>query len=79
MQLNLPAIIMTAPKTLAKLHKIRERKIKECLEISKLEAKAEYDKSIKVLNSDPGNIVNTNSWKPLFHKTNMIRHANVLK
>ena len=40
------------PKTLAKLSNIHERKIRESLEINNLEAKAEYDKSIKVLNSD---------------------------
>ena len=26
-----------------------------------------------------GNIVNTNSWKPLFRKINMVRHANAMK
>ena len=31
----------------------------ESLEINNLETKAEYDKSIKVLNSDRGNTVNT--------------------
>ena len=41
---------------------IRERKIREWLEINNLETKAQYDKSIKVLNRDRGNIVNTNSW-----------------
>ena len=42
--------------------------------------KAEYDKSIIVLNRDQGNIVNANSWKPLFHKINMVRHKiNILK
>ena len=40
------------PKTLAKLSNIRERKIRELLEINNLETKAEYDKSIKVLNRD---------------------------
>ena len=40
---------------------------------------AEYDKSIKVMHRDQGNIVNTNSWKPLFCKINMVRHANVMK
>ena len=67
------------PKTLAKLSNIHERKIRESLEINNLETKAEYDKSIKVLNRDRGNIVNTNSWKPLFRKINMVRHANALK
>ena len=39
-------------KTLAKLSNIRERKIRELLEINNLETKAEYEKSIKVLNRD---------------------------
>ena len=37
------------------------------------------NKSIKVLNRDRGNIVNTNSWKLLFRKANMVRHANAMK
>ena len=40
------------PKTLAKLSNINERKVKESLEINNLEKKAEYNKSIKVLNRD---------------------------
>ena len=67
------------PKTLAKLSNIPERKIRESLEINNLETKSEYDKSIKLLNRDRGNIVNTNSWKPLFRKINMVRHANAMK
>ena len=67
------------PKTLAKLSNICERKIREWLEINNLETKSEYEKSIKVLNRDRGNIVNTNSWKPLFRKINMVRHANAMK
>ena len=67
------------PKTLAKLSNTHERKIKESLEINNLETKAEYDKSIKVLNRDRGNIVNTNSWKPLFRRINMVCHANATK
>ena len=66
-------------KTLAKLHNMHKHKIRESLKISNLETKAEYDKFIKVLNRDRGNIVNTNSWKPLFRKINMVRHANVMK
>ena len=54
-------------------------KIKESLEIKNLDTKAEYNKSIKVLNRDRGNIVNTNSWQPLFRKINMERHANAMK
>ena len=52
------------PKTLAKLSNIHERKIGESLEINNVETKAQYEKSIKVLNRDRGDIVNTNSWKP---------------
>ena len=48
-------------KPLAKLFKIQERKIRESLEINNLKTKAEYDKSIKVLHRDRGNIVITNS------------------
>ena len=40
------------PKTLANLSNIHERKVRESLEINNLETKAEYDKSIKVLNRD---------------------------
>ena len=54
-------------KTLAKLPNIHELKIRESLEINNLETKAEYDKSIKVLNSVRGNIVNTNSWDPYLY------------
>ena len=50
------------PKMLAKLPNIHKRKIRESLEINNLETKAEYNKSIKVLNRDQGNIVNTNLW-----------------
>ena len=67
------------PKTLAKLSNIHERKIRESLEINNLGTKAEYDKSIKVLNRDRGNIVNTNSCKPLFCKISMVLDANVMK
>ena len=47
------------PKTFAKLSNIHERKIRESLETNNLETKAEYDKSIKVLNRDRGNTVDT--------------------
>ena len=67
------------PKTFAKLSNIHESKIRESLEINNLETKAEYDKSIKVLNRDRGNIVNANSWKPFFCKINVVRHANAVK
>ena len=67
------------PKTLANLSNIHERKIRETLEINNLETKAEYDKFMKALNRDRGNIVNTNSWKPLFRKINMVRHDNAMK
>ena len=58
---------------------MHERKIRESLKINNLETKAEYDKSIKLLNRDRGNIVNPSSSKTLFRKTNMVRHANALK
>ena len=67
------------PKTLAKLSNIHERKIRDSLQINNLETKAEYDKFIKVLSRDRGNIVNTNSWKSLFRKINMLLHANAMK
>ena len=67
------------PKTFAKLPIIHKRKIWKSLEINKLETKAEYDDSIKVLNRDRCNTVNTNSWKPLFYKVSMVRHANAMK
>ena len=67
------------PKTLAKLPNIHERKIKKSLGINNLETKAKYDRSIKTLNRDRGNIVNTNSLKLLFRQINMVRHANVMK
>ena len=68
MKLNILKIVMggligCTQKTLAKLSNIHKRKIRESLEINNLETKAEYNKSIKVLNRDRGNIVNTNSWK----------------
>ena len=50
-------------KTLAKLPNMHKCKIRESLKIGNLETRAEYDKSIKVLNRDRGNIVNTNSWR----------------
>ena len=66
------------PKTLPKLSNIHKHKIRELLEINNLEKKAaEYDKSIEVLNR--GHIVKTNSWKPLFHKINMVHHTNAVK
>ena len=67
------------PKTLAKLPNIHGRKIKGSLEINNLKTKTEHDKSIKVLNRDRGNIVTKNSWKSLFRKINMVRHANAMK
>ena len=67
------------PKTLAKLSNIHKRKVRESLEINNLETKAKYGKSMKVLNRDRGNIVNTNSWRLLFHRINMVRHVNAMK
>ena len=67
------------PRTLAELHNIHECKIRELLEINNLETKTEYNKSIKVLNKDRGNIVKTDSRKPFFININMIRYANAMK
>ena len=39
---------------------IVERKIREALEIKK----AKYNKKMKVLNIDEGNLVKTNTWTP---------------
>ena len=80
-QLNIPKVIMGGliGTKLAKLSNMHERKLRESLQINNIEAKAEYDKSIKVLNSDQINIVNTNSWKPWFRKINMALHANVMQ
>ena len=64
------------PKTLVKLSNIHKRKIGEPLEANNVEMKEEYGKSIKVLKRDQGYIVNKNSWKPLFCKIKMVRHAN---
>ena len=66
-------------KTLAKFLNIHERKIRESLEVNNLDTKAGYKKTIKVLNRHQGNIVNTNSWKPLFRKINMGSYANAIK
>ena len=47
-QLKIPKIVMHHPKTIAKLSDIHKRKIRESLEISNLQTKAEYEKSISV-------------------------------
>ena len=49
------------PKTIAREKDYRKRKIREALEIKK----AKYNKNIKVLNRDEGNLVKTNTWTPL--------------
>ena len=61
------------PKTLARIPTTYQRKIRESLEINNLETLAENDTSITVLNRDRGNIVDTNSWKPLFRQINDAR------
>ena len=45
---------------------IVERKIREALEIKK----AKYNKKMKVLNIDEGNLVKTNTWTPLLADIN---------
>ena len=67
------------PKVLATLPNIQKLKIRESLQKNNLETKAEYKKSIKVLSKDRANIINTNSWKTLFCKIDMVHQANVLK
>ena len=49
------------PKTIARENDYRRRKIQEALEIKN----AIYNKKIKVLNRDEGNLVRTNTWIPL--------------
>ena len=44
----------------------RKRKIREALEIKK----AKFNKKIKVLNRDEGNLVKTNTWTPLLANIN---------
>ena len=54
------------PKTIARENDYRKRKIREALEIKK----AKYNKKIKVLNRDEGNLVRTNTWAPLLANIN---------
>ena len=56
------------PKTVRISPYMYERKIREALEINKLKAINEKDKTFTVLNRDNGDYVTTNSWKPLFMK-----------
>ena len=44
----------------------RKRKIREALEIKK----TKFNKKIKVLNKDEGNLVKTNTWTPLLANIN---------
>ena len=54
------------PKTIARENDYRRRKMREGLEIKK----AKYNKKIKVLNRDEGNLVKTNTWAPLLANIN---------
>ena len=54
------------PKTIARENDYRKRKIWEALEIKK----AKYNKKIKVLNREEGNLVKTNTWTPLLANIN---------
>ena len=54
------------PKTIAREKDYRNRKIREALEIKK----AKFNKKIKVLNMDEGNLVKTNTWTPLLANIN---------
>ena len=58
-------------KNLAKLKGLRERKIRDSLEINNLEVKTEFDDTFKVSNRNLGNIVNTNSRKTLILNINL--------
>ena len=55
-------------KTIARENDYRKRKIREALEIKK----AKYNKKIKVLNRDEGNLFKTNTWTPLLANINEI-------
>ena len=66
------------PKTICAISNYRERKIRESLEINNLETIAENNTTLKMLNRDRGNIVDTNSWKPLFQKLNQKRRNSML-
>ena len=54
------------PKTIDRESGYRKRKIRESLEIKK----AKFNKKIKVLNRDEGNLVKTNIWTPLLANIN---------
>ena len=54
------------PKTIATENDYRRRKILEALEMKKVK----YNKNIKVLNTDEGNLVRTNTWTPLLANMN---------
>ena len=56
------------PKTIARENDYRRRKMRQGLEIKK----AKYNKKIKVLNRDEGNLVSTNTWTPLLANINDI-------
>ena len=56
------------PETLSVNPNYHERKIRESLEINYAETKYEIYKQNPILNRDRGNLVDTNSWKPLFRK-----------
>ena len=59
---------MAAPKTVRISPYMYERKIREALEIKKLKAINEKNKTFTVLNRDNGDYFTTNPWKPLFMK-----------
>ena len=56
------------PKTLRISPYMYERKIREALEIIRVKAVNEKDKTFTVLNRDKCDYATTNSWKPLFMK-----------
>ena len=56
------------PKTVRISPYMYERKIREALEIDRVKAVNEKDKTFTVLNRDKCDYATTNSWKPLFMK-----------
>ena len=54
------------PKTITRESNYGRRKIREALEIKK----SKYNKKVKGLNRDEGNLVRTNTWTPLLANIN---------
>ena len=56
------------PETLTVVSNYRERKVREALEITKVRTLEETSSSFTLVNRDNGNLVSSNTWKPLFSK-----------